>query len=187
MVVFHLIHCFPPALPPSHATTSTERRYRDFVCLTHRLTVVGGQAVLPFRGAVRQKYGQRKNCGNLPAFPHPPPHSPSPAIAVVVLPYVSFVEDREAFVVCDLRHLSSCSLLGVTLFLQSGKLFRNNCFTWPFFLESRGLEAASHGGGFFLNEEGRKSTVFTCAGFSQRELNRKVPALYESREISPLD
>ena len=72
------------------------------------------------------------------------------------------MEDREASVMCDLRHSPGCSLLGVTLFLQPGKLFRNNCFTWPFFLESRGLEAASHGGGggFFLNEEGRKSTVF---------------------------
>jgi len=58
------------------------------------------------------------------------------------------------------------------------------------FLESHGLEAASHGGGggfFFLNQEGRKSTVFIDAGFSQRELNRKVSALNEGREICPLD
>lgn len=71
---------------------------------------------------------------------------------------------------CDLRHSPGCSLLGVTLFLQSGKLFRNNCFTWPFFLESRGLEAASHGGGggggFFLNEEGRK-VLYLCWIFSE--------------------
>lgn len=38
-----------------------------------------------------------------------------------------------------------------------------------FFLESCGLEAVSHGGDgvFFLNEEGRKSTVFIYASFSQ--------------------
>lgn len=99
------------------------------------------------------------------------------------------MEDQEASVMCDLRHSSGCSLLGVTLFLQSGKLLRNDCFTWPFFLESCGLEAASRGGGgvFFLNEEGRKSTVLIYAGFSQRELNRKVSALNEGREIAPLD
>lgn len=61
------------------------------------------------------------------------------------------------------------------LFLQSDKLFRNNCFTWPFFLESCGLEAVSHGGDvvFFLNEEGKKSTVFIFASFSQEGVEQE--------------
>lgn len=72
---------------------------------------------------------------------------------------------------CDvwLRHLSCCLLLGVILFLLSGKLFRKNCFTWPFFLESCGLEAVSHGGDgvFFLNEEGRKALYLFMQLFSR--------------------
>lgn len=72
------------------------------------------------------------------------PTSPTPLLSMLASWRV-----KKHLVMCDLRHLRHsfcCSLLGAILFLQSGKLFRKNCFTWPFFLESCGLESVSHGG-----------------------------------------
>lgn len=96
------------------------------------------------------------------------------------------MEDQEASVMCDSRDSSGCSLLGVTLFSAVRQTLQEQLLHLAF-LESCGLEAASHGGGFFLNEEGRKSTIFIYTGFSQRELNRKVSGLNKGREILSLD